>query len=51
VKLPCKKQVQNKFKATFFIKPITSLTLSIKESKISYHVVAGAFEQKATQKA
>ena len=39
------KQVQNKIQeATFFIEnPIPSVTLTVKEEKLSYHVVAGAF--------
>jgi len=39
------KQVQNKIQeATFFIKtPIPAVTLAVKESKMSYHIMAGAF--------
>jgi preprotein translocase subunit Sss1 len=39
------KQVQNKIQeATFFIEnPVQAVTLSIKESKMSYHIMAGAF--------
>ena len=39
------KQVQNKIQeATFFIEnPIPSVTLTVKEEKLSYHIVAGAF--------
>jgi preprotein translocase subunit Sss1/nucleoid DNA-binding protein len=39
------KQVQNKIQeATFFIEnPVPAVTLSIKESKMSYHIMAGAF--------
>lgn len=48
------KQVQNKIQeATFFIKsPIPAVTLSVKEEKMSYHIMAGAFrEEKNAQKA
>ena len=47
------KQVQNKIQeATFFIKsPIPAVTLSVKEAKLSYHIMAGAFrEEKNAQK-
>jgi CCDC81-like prokaryotic HU domain 2/CCDC81-like prokaryotic HU domain 1/SPOR domain len=39
------KQVQNKIQeATFFVSsPLPSVTLSVKEEKLSYHVVVGAF--------
>lgn len=39
------KQVQNKIQeATFFIEtPIPAVTLAVKESKMSYHIMAGAF--------
>lgn len=39
------KQVQNKIQeATFFIKnPIPAVTLTVKEEKMSYHIMAGAF--------
>lgn len=39
------KQVQNKIQeATFFIEtPIPAVTLTVKESKMSYHIMAGAF--------
>ena len=48
------KQVQNKIQeATFFIKnPIPAVTLTVKESKMSYHIMAGAFrEEKNAEKA
>jgi len=48
------KQVQNKIQeATFFIKsPIPPVTLTVKEEKMSYHIMAGAFrEEKNAQKA
>jgi hypothetical protein len=53
VETAVQKQVQNKIQeATFFIKnPLPAVTLSVKESKMSYHVVAGAFrEEKNAQK-
>jgi hypothetical protein len=39
------KQVQNKIQeATFFIKsPVPAVTLTVKEEKMSYHIMAGAF--------
>lgn len=39
------KQVQNKLQeATFFIKaPLPAVTLAVKEQKMSYHIMAGAF--------
>lgn len=45
VETAVQKQVQNKIQeATFFIEnPIPSVTLTVKEEKLSYHVVAGAF--------
>ncbi len=45
VETAVQKQVQNKIQeATFFIKtPIPAVTLSVKETKMSYHVMAGAF--------
>jgi CCDC81-like prokaryotic HU domain 2/CCDC81-like prokaryotic HU domain 1/SPOR domain len=41
------KQVQNKIQqATFFIEnPIPAVTLTVKESKMSYHIMAGAFRE------
>jgi CCDC81-like prokaryotic HU domain 2/CCDC81-like prokaryotic HU domain 1/SPOR domain len=41
------KQVQNKIQeATFFIEnPIPAVTLTVKESKKSYHIMAGAFRE------
>jgi hypothetical protein len=41
------KQVNNKIQeATFFIKsPLPAVTLSVKESKLSYHIMAGAFRE------
>jgi preprotein translocase subunit Sss1 len=48
------KQVQNKIQeATFFIKsPLPAVTLTVKEEKMSYHIMAGAFrEEKNAQKA
>jgi preprotein translocase subunit Sss1 len=41
------KQVQNKIQeATFFIvNPVPSVTLSLKEGKMSYHIMAGAFKE------
>ncbi len=47
------KQVQHKIQeATFFIEtPIPAVTLTVKESKMSYHIMAGAFrEEKNAQK-
>ena len=47
------KQVQNKIQeATFFIEnPIPAVTLNVKEEKMSYHIMAGAFrEEKNAQK-
>jgi hypothetical protein len=47
------KQVQNKIQqATFFIEsPIPAVTLTVKEEKMSYHIMAGAFrEEKNAQK-
>lgn len=47
------KQVQYKIQeATFFIEtPIPAVTLTVKESKMSYHIMAGAFrEEKNAQK-
>ena len=48
------KQVQNKIQeATFFIEsPIPAVTLSVKEEKMSYHIMAGAFrEERNAEKA
>jgi len=41
------KKVQNKIQeATFFIEnPIPAVTLTVKESKMSYHIMAGAFRE------
>lgn len=41
------RQVQNKIQeATFFItNPVPSVTLSLKEEKMSYHIMAGAFKE------
>ncbi|HQE33147.1 MAG TPA: SPOR domain-containing protein [Flavobacterium alvei] len=47
------KQVQNKIQeATFFIEnPIPAVTLTVKEKKMSYHIMAGAFrDEKNAQK-
>jgi hypothetical protein len=47
------KQVQNKIQeATFFIKsPVPAVTLTVKEEKMSYHIMAGAFrDEKNAQK-
>ncbi len=45
------KQVQNKIQeATFFIEnpvPAVTVTLTVKESKMSYHIMAGAFRDEA----
>jgi hypothetical protein len=43
------KQVQNKIQeATFFIEnPIPAVTLTVKEEKMSYHIMAGAFRKEA----
>jgi cell division protein FtsN len=43
------KQVQNKIQeATFFIKsPVPAVTLAVKEEKMSYHIMAGAFRDEA----
>jgi cell division protein FtsN len=45
VETSVQKQVQNKIQqATFFIEtPIPAVTLSIKENKLPYHIMAGAF--------
>lgn len=48
------KQVQNKIQeATFFIEnPVPAVTLTIKDQKMSYHIMAGAFrEERNAQKA
>ncbi|MBF2707278.1 HU domain-containing protein [Flavobacterium soyangense] len=48
------KQVQHKIQeATFFIEnPIPAVTLTVKESKMSYHIMAGAFrDERNAQKA
>ena len=48
------KQVQHKIQeATFFIEnPVPAVTLTVKESKMSYHIMAGAFrDEKNAQKA
>jgi hypothetical protein len=48
------KQVQNKIQeATFFIEtPVPAVTLTVKEEKMSYHIMAGAFrEERNAQKA
>ncbi|PRZ26230.1 HU domain-containing protein [Flavobacterium granuli] len=53
VETAVQKQVNNKIQeATFFIKsPMPAVTLSIKEGKMPYHVMAGAFrEEKNAQK-
>ena len=53
VETAVQKQVENKIQeATFFIKnPMPAVTLSIKEGKMPYHVVAGAFrEEKNAEK-
>jgi len=53
VETAVQKQVNNKIQeATFFIKsPMPPVTLSIKEGKLPYHVVAGAFrDEKNAQK-
>ena len=49
VETAVQKQVNNKIQeATFFIKsPMPAVTLSVKESKMSYHIVAGAFREEA----
>jgi len=43
------KQVQNKIQeATFFIEnPVPAVTLTVKEEKMSYHIMAGAFRDEA----
>lgn len=43
------KQVQNKIQeATFFIEnPIPAVTLTVKEAKMSYHIMAGAFREES----
>ena len=45
VETAVQKQVQNQIQeATFFIQnPVPSVTFTVKEEKLSYHVVAGAF--------
>ena len=53
VETAVQKQVQNKIQeATFFIEnPIPAVTLTVKEVKMSYHIMAGAFrEEKNAQK-
>jgi hypothetical protein len=47
VETAVQKQVNNKIQeATFFIKsPMPAVTLSVKESKMSYHIMAGAFRE------
>ena len=53
VETAVQKQVQNKIQeATFFIEnPIPAVTLTVKEEKMSYHLMAGAFrEEKNAQK-
>ena len=53
VETAVQKQVQNKIQeATFFIEnPIPAVTLSVKEVKMSYHIMAGAFrEEKNAEK-
>ncbi len=47
VETAVQKQVQNKIQeATFFIEnPIPAVTLTVKEEKLSYHIVAGAFRK------
>ena len=49
VETAVQQQVQNKIQeATFFIEnPISSVTLTVKEQKLAYHVVAGAFRDEA----
>ena len=49
VQTAVQKQVQNKIQeATFFIEnPIPAVTLTVKEEKLSYHVVAGAFRNES----
>lgn len=54
VETAVQKQVESKIQeATFFIKnPIPAVTLTVKEGKLPYHVVAGAFrKEKNAQKA
>ncbi|WP_338406987.1 SPOR domain-containing protein [uncultured Flavobacterium sp.] len=53
VETAVQKQVQDKIQeATFFIKnPIPAVTLTVKEEKMSYHIMAGAFrEEKNAQR-
>ena len=53
VETAVQKQVQNKIQeATFFIEnPIPAVTLTVKEVKMSYHIMAGAFrEEKNAEK-
>lgn len=53
VETAVQKQVQNKIQeATFFIEnPIPAVTLTVKEEKMSYHIMAGAFrEERNAQK-
>ncbi|WP_310377419.1 SPOR domain-containing protein [Flavobacterium sp.] len=49
VETAVQKQVQNKIQqATFFIEnPIPAVTLTVKEEKLSYHIMAGAFRKEA----
>jgi len=49
VETAVQKQVQNKIQeATFFIEnPIPAVTLTVKEEKLSYHIVAGAFRNES----
>lgn len=53
VETAVQKQVENKIQeATFFIEnPIPAVTLTVKETKMSYHIMAGAFrEERNAQK-
>jgi len=49
VEIQVQKEVQNKIQeATFFIKnPLPNVTLTVKESEMSFHVVAGAFRKES----
>ena len=52
VETAVQKQVQNKIQeATFFIEnPIPAVTLTVKEVKMSYHIMAGAFREEKNAK-
>ncbi|MEY4084783.1 MAG: hypothetical protein RL074_570, partial [Bacteroidota bacterium] len=53
VETAVQRQVQNKIQeATFFIEsPIPAVTLTVKEGKLPYHIMAGAFREDTKQNA